>query len=243
MKALRTTLVLACAGLLFGSTLSFAQTKEDDAVPGTDVGPNCDVGGYKTERIVYPAPMAIPDNVAGGITLGPLFMPPDGDIINDVVLELNAVHTWVGDLILNLSYDPDCSGVQPAVSVRVLCRPRGASPDARSPCGASTTTFGCSGDFVAANAYLFSDDAVGPLGVGAGCTAAIAGGCYKQSDQGGGSFSIWRGLPKGGCWYLNISDNAAADLGAVNGWAIFIRNQRPVSATDASWGEVKNIYR
>ena len=71
----------------------------------------------------------------------------------------------------------------------------------------------------------------------------MASGCYKQSDQGGGSFSTWRGLPKGGCWYLTVSDNAAADLGSISGWAIFVRNQRPVSATEASWGEVKGIYR
>jgi hypothetical protein len=243
MKALRTTLVLACAGLMLGSTLSFAQSKEEDAAPGTEIGPNCDVTGYKTERIIYPAPVDIPDNVAAGVTLGPIFMPPDGDIVNDVILELNWAHTWVGDIIMDLSYDPDCSGPAAATTARVLCRPRGTSAQASVPCGTSTTTFGCSGDLVAANVYLFSDDALLPLGVGANCTVALAGGCFKQSDQGGGSFSIWRGLPKGGCWYLRVADNAGADIGAISGWAIYVRNQRPVAATDKSWGQVKNIYR
>ena len=242
MKALRTTLVLACAGLMLGSTLSFAQTKEEDTLPGGEVGPNCDVGGYKTERIVYPAPVNIPDNSAAGITLGPIFMPPDGDIVNDVILEMNWRHTWVGDIIMDLSYDPDCSGPAAATSARVLCRARGTVAQAPVPCGTSTG-FGCSGDLIANNVYLFSDDALNPLGVGAGCTTSLAGGCFKQSDQGGGSFSIWRGLPKGGCWYIRVADNAAADLGAVLGWAIYVRNQRPVPVTDTSWGQVKNIYR
>ncbi len=242
MKALRTTMVLACAGLMLGSTLSFAQSKDEDSLPGFDIGPNCDVGGYKTERIYYPAPVAIPDDDDAGITLGPIFMPPDGDIVNDVILEMNWTHSWLGDIILDLSYDPDCSGPGAATTARVLCRPRGTVALAPPPCG-GTTGFGCSGDLNAANVYMFSDDAVNPLGVNATCTATLAGGCYKQSDQGGSPFSIWRGLPKGGCWYIHASDNAAADTGGIIGWAIFVRNQRPVSATDASWGQVKNIYR
>ena len=77
MKALRTSLQFACLCLLLSSTVAFAQNKDDEAVGDEPAaGPNCDVTGYKTERIVYPAPMAIPDNVPGGITLGPLFMPP-----------------------------------------------------------------------------------------------------------------------------------------------------------------------
>ncbi len=242
MKALRTTLVLACAGLMLGSTLSFAQSKEEDALPGNEAGPNCDVGGYKTERIVYPAPVAIPDNVPAGITLGPIFMPPDGDIVNDVILEMNWNHTWIGDIILDLSYDPDCSGPAAATTARVVCRPRGTATTTPLPCGTGTG-FGCSGDLAAANVYMFSDDALNPLAVGANCTATLAGGCYKQSDVGGSPFSIWRGLPKGGCWYLRVADNAGADTGAISGWAIYVRNQRPVPVSDTSWGQVKNIYR
>lgn len=243
MKAWRTSLLVACVALLLGSTAALAQTKDEDTVNEPNIGPNCDVTDYKTERIIYPAPIAIPDNVPAGITLGPIFMPPDGDIVNDVILEMNWTHTWVGDLVVDLTYDPDCTGPAAGISARVLCRPRGTSAAARTPCGTSTTTFGCSGDLVAGNVYMFSDDAANPLGVGATCPAAIAGGCYKQSDQGGTPFSIWRGLPKGGCWYITVSDNAGADTGAINGWAIYVRNQRPVPVADRSWGALKNIYR
>jgi hypothetical protein len=187
--------------------------------------------------------VAIPDNVAGGVLLGPIFMPPDGDLVNDVVLEVKMAHTWVGDLIADLVYDPDCTGTAPGIPVRVLCRARGTSTQARTPCGTSTTTFGCSGDLVVANNYFFSDEGVNPMGVGTTCPTTIASGCYRQSDQGGGSFSTWRGLPKGGCWYLQISDNAGADTGGVSQWAVWVRNQRPVPATAATWGSVKNIYR
>ena len=244
MKLLRTSLLLVCAGLLVGSTMAFAdEGKSDDAPPGNDTGPNCDVTGYKSERIVYSTPIAIPDNVAAGVLLGPIFMPPDGDLVNDVVLELNAAHTWAGDLIMDLIYDPDCSGPAAGISARVLCRPRGTAADAPPPCGAATGTFGCSGNLVATTPYLFSDDALSSMAVGTGCTANIAGGCYKQSDIGGSPFSIWRGLPKGGCWYLRISDNAGADTGTVSGWAVYVRNQRPVPAVATSWGLVKGTYR
>jgi hypothetical protein len=97
MRALRTALFFACVGLLFGSAGAFAQTKDDGVLdPANGVPPECDITGYKTERLVYPAPVAIPDNNPAGTLLGPIFMPPDGDVINDVILELNMAHTWVG---------------------------------------------------------------------------------------------------------------------------------------------------
>ena len=244
MKALRTGLHLACLCLLLGATVAFAQEKQDESIPDEpEAGPNCDVTGYKTERAVYSPAVPIPDNVPAGVTLGPIFLPPDGDLVNDVILEVRGAHTWVGDLIMDLIYDPDCSGPAVGIPARVLCRPRGTSAAARTPCGTSTTTFGCNGDVVAANTYMFSDEGLNPMGVGATCTAALASGCYRQSDQGGQSFSIWRGLPKGGCWYLSVSDNAGADLGSIAQWAVWIRNQRPVPATASTWGSVKNIYR
>jgi hypothetical protein len=231
---------------MLASTLAFAQTKDEDVVgEEPNAGPNCDITGYKTERIVYPTPVSIPDNVPGGVTLGPIFMPPDGDIINDVVLEVRGTHTWIGDVILDLIYDPDCTGPAAGIPVRVICRPRGTAAAGRVPCGTntSTTAFGCSGDLVANNTYLFSDDALAPIGVGATCTTTLASGCYKQQDQGGGSFSTWRGLPKGGCWYMTVSDNEGADTGTITQWAVYVRNQRPVEVTAKSWGSVKNIYR
>lgn len=242
MKALRTALFLVCAGLLFGPSASFAQKDDSGLPPEPATGPNCDITGYKTERLVYPTPIPIPDNVAAGITLGPIFMPPDGDIINDVVLELNATHTWVGDIIMDLIYDPDCTGPAAGIPARVLCRAIGTNPSPPAPCG--TGTFGCSGDLVAGASYFFSDE--GPVGLAegaAGCTAALAGGCYHQSTVGGQRFDLWRGLPKGGCWYLRVSDNAGADTGTIASWAVYVRNQRPVPVADKSWGAVKNIYR
>lgn len=244
MKSLRSSLFLACCGLLLASTLSFAQDKDGSEVGDEPAaGPNCDVTGYKTERIVYSTPVPIPDNIAAGVMLGPIFMPPDGDIVNDVILEVDWAHTWAGDLIVDLIYDPDCEGPLAGIPSRVLCRARGTQVDARAPCGISTTNFGCSGDLSANNLYMFSDEALNPFAVGASCALTVPSGCYKQSDQGGGSFSIWRGLPKGGCWYLRVSDNAGLDTGSVHGWAVYVRNQRPVPVAETSWGSVKNIYR
>jgi subtilisin-like proprotein convertase family protein len=246
-SALRTDLVLCAAlSLLLVAPVAFAQEKPEDTVgdePAT--GPSCDVTGYKTERLVYPAPQAIPDNDAAGITLGPILMPPDGDLVNDVVLEIRAAHSWIGDLIVDLVYDPDCSGPAVGIPARVICRPRGAATDASLPCGSNTSTvaFGCPADLVATGTYLFSDEGLSPMGVGANCSQTLAAGCYRQSDQGGQAFSIWRGLPKGGCWSLQISDNEGEDTGGIHEWAVWVRNQRPVPATGMTWGSLKDAYR
>ena len=245
MRALRTALFLACAGLVFGSTSSLAQGKDDGNIgPGAGGTPECDITGYKTERIAYPAPIAIPDNNPAGIRLGPIFMPPDGDIVNDVVLELNMGHTWVGDLVMDLIYDPDCSGPAGDIAARVLCRPRGPNAVPGPPCGA-VGGVGCAGDLTSTAPYFISDLGAAPLGVGAfgTCVSIISPGCYRQSDIGGGSFSIWRGLPKGGCWYLQVSDHELADLGSITSWAVYVRNQTPTPTAGVSWGAIKNIYR
>ena len=236
MKRLLNGVLLACACIALVSAPSFAQSVKIGEETGPEAGPNCDITGYKSFEIVGQFP--IPDGVAAGITIGPVLTPADGDIINDVIIDLRVQHTWVGDLIATVSYDPDCGGPLAAVSSRFLCRQRGTSAASPPPCG-TLAGFGCSGDLSCGGQLLFSDEALNELAVGS-CPTAIPPGCYKPSGAG---FSIFRGLPKGGCWYLTISDNALDDLGQVCQFSVHLRNQRPVPATNASWGVVKNIYR
>ena len=55
--------------------------------------------------------------------------------------------------------------------------------------------------------------------------------------------SVFNGRRKGGCFKLAAQDNAGADTGSISSWAVYSINQNPTPALQASWGNVKNIYR
>jgi hypothetical protein len=247
-KAAIVVSVAAAFALPLGSVATAGTAKVEDNLPALQlIGPNCDVLGYKFERREFAPPLAIPDDDPGGITTPPIVLPADGDIVNDVVIDLQMNHTWIGDLIATVTYDPDCTGPLPAVSATILCRPdaSGAAASTPDPCGDDIGGVGCASNLSCNNAYLFSDDALNSLGIGAFCgtsATVLPGGCYKPG-LGGTPLSVFRGLPKGGCWTLHISDNAFLDTGALCSWSVHVRNQRPVPTIDASWGSVKNIYR
>lgn len=225
---------------------AFAQVKDElggeviDYPPGALV--NCDLTGYKSVEQVFQPARAIPDNVAAGTTLGPITLAADGTLIQDVVLSMNLAHTWVGDLISTLTYDQDCSPATPNVSTRVLCRARGTDAVHAVPCGTGTG-FGCSSNLIAANLYQWTDGIATAMaeGVCPGTTVNIPAGCFHNSAA-GGLMSVFNGLPKGGCWTLNISDNAAADTGTVTRWQVSVLNS-PTAAVPATWGTVKTLYR
>jgi hypothetical protein len=240
---------LVAAFVLVVAAPAFAQDKVGDESPAPDAGPNCDITGYKTERQTLTPPFAFSDNTATDVLVGgPLLMPADGDIINDVVLELTWNHTWVGDVVLTLSYDVDCEGPAAEVSTRVVCRPRGTVATTAVPCGPNATSVGCGSNIgtSATNSanlpatYRFSDEAVAPIAEGT-CPTLTPAGCYKPST--GSTFAIFRGLNKGGCWRLRAADYAAGDVGTITTWAVNVRNQTPVPVTAASWGQIKSTYR
>ncbi|MEP7028399.1 MAG: hypothetical protein ABI960_07380 [Candidatus Eisenbacteria bacterium] len=211
-------------------------------------GPDCDISNYKAEARQFSPPLSIPDNDPAGITTPPIILPADGDIIDDVVITMNLEHTWIGDLVIHVSYDPDCGGAAGPVTAVLLCRPDGSGDLTQTapPCGSDAAALGCASDLSCNNTYAFSDEAVAKLGEDAFCGATsstiLPGGCYLPGT-GGTPLAIFRGMPKGGCWTLTISDNAAIDTGALCSWAVYTRNQHPVPAKAASWGNVKHLYR
>ena len=240
---------LAAAFVLALAAPVFAQEKDGFETIGPEAGPNCDITGYKTERQTLSPAFTFIDNTDADVNVGgPLLMPADGDIINDVILELTWNHTWVADIVLTLGYDPDCSGPLAAVSTRVICRPRGTVATTAVPCGPNTTSVGC-GSNIGTSAtntsnqpatYIFSDEALNRIGEGV-CPTLTPAGCYKPSV--GSELAVFRGLNKGGCWSLKAADWAAGDVGTITTWAVHVRNQRPVPATAASWGQIKGTYR
>ncbi len=212
------------------------------------IGPDCDITGYKGEQRQFVPPLAIPDASPAGITTPLILIPADGDVIDDVIITMNASHTWVGDLIVTVNYDEDCAGPGGPISAVLLCRPDASGDPSQTPppCGTSAAALGCSSNLDCNNTYSFGDAAVASLGVGAFCgptsATVLPGGCYKPG-AGGTPLAIFRGLAKGGCWTLTVSDNAALDTGVLCSWAVFLRNQHPVPAQSSSWGQVKNLYR
>jgi len=239
MKRRYPALLLATLALVFAGT-AFAQTKTASDIAGPNSGPNCDLSNYKSSYQVLTPPLAIPDNVPAGVIVGYIDQPADGTIFDDVILDVQLSHTWVGDLIMTLAYFQDCASANPTATTNVLCRQRGTNAGSPPPCGPLTGSFGCSGDLSCNNTYYFSDDALGPMAEGT-CATLIPGGCYKPAS--GNSMAVFRGLAKGGCFRLSVSDNAAADVGTVCSWSIHTRNTGPVETLTGTWGKLKAIYR
>jgi hypothetical protein len=249
------TWLLAILALSIMALPALAQVKEDNAT-GTELPEtllNCDLTGYKSgEQVLVPA-TAIPDAPAAGgpgapVVVGPLVIAADGSLINDVILELQAAHTWVGDLKVDVIYDLDCLQATPNVEMTALCRPKSGTAATlhNTPCGTGTGV-GCSGNLLAANVYRFTDGTGTPMAdLTAGCTTNIASGCFAPSPTpaapGTNTFTVFNGLPKGGCWYLRAQDFVNADVGSISRWAIHILNS-PTATNASSWGTVKTLYR
>jgi len=229
----RHSLLLTVCALAVTASTALAAVKVPDETPGPLTGPTCDVTGYTVGSAVG---AAIPDNVPAGVTLAAISFSDPGAFFTDVILGVNGTHTWLGDLIGTLTYDIGCDGSAEA-SVQVFCRPRGTNATAPAPCG-SGTGFGCSADLVAANELRFGDPSVTLLASGT-CANPVAAGCYKPSSP----LAAFNGLPVGGCFKLNVSDNAASDTGGINTYQVYYTYDRPVPVANRTWGQVKSFYR
>jgi hypothetical protein len=234
-------MALLCCALL--ASAAVAEEEKIGSAPDDGIGiqVDCDLTGYKSEAVTFPTPVSIPDNVAAGVVVGPIVLPDDGTLIDDVIIDINFGHSWIGDVIAAVGYDGNCDGTVDVVST-LLCRVGRATCVGGSGFGCSsnfgtnsTSTPGCA-------AYFFSD-AVAAITCPASTPGFLAAGCYKPTGVGAGLLSVFDGLPKGGCWYLNVSDNAGADLGTICGWSVHIKNRGTVGVDAAQWSAVKTLYR
>ncbi len=238
MKLVRYGMALLCSALL--ASAAMAEEEKIGSAPGDDLGTlvDCPLQGYKGESVTFPQPVSIPDNVATGVTVGPLTVPGGGQIA-DVIIDINFAHSWIGDVTATVGYDVTCDGTVDVTST-LLCRV------GRATC-VGGTGFGCSSNFGTNSttapgcaAYFFSD-AVAAIVCPASTPGFLAAGCYKPSGVGAGLLSVFDGLPKNGCWYLNVSDSAGADLGRICGWSVHILNAT-VGVDQAAWSTVKTLY-
>jgi len=231
--------MLACS-LAAATAIAQDIKSNDDTADPVEVQKACNLNGYKSETIKYDPAVAIPDNNAGGVTLGPLSFPDDGTAIADVILSLQATHTYVGDLKVTLRYDLGCDASIDAQSV-VLCRPRGTQSSTPAPCGTGTG-FGCSGNLDCSKEYKFDDGGTAFMAQGS-CPSTISQGCYKPSSVGGTPLAAFADMRKNGCWTLHIADLAAQDIGTVCEWTVHLYNHEAVGVEGQTWGQVKVLYR
>ncbi len=230
----------AFAVVALGAAAGWAADEDMETPDGPQIETTCDVSGYKTESIKYDPAVAIPDGDTGGVKLGPLQFADDGKRISDTVLEIIASHTKIGDLTVELGYDLTCNGSIDYKS-RVVCRPRGTQTTTPAPCGTGTGG-GCTGDLSCGRMYSFRDAGASELAVGA-CAATLATGCYKPPTTGGTPLSVFKDLPKGGCWYLTIVDHVTPNKGSVCEWSVHLLNHVAVGVEAATWAKYKVLYR
>ena len=188
----------------------------------------CPLDNYKGYK--FDANVSIPDNVPAGITVGPIVFPSDGSTILDVVVDLSISHTWVGDLIVQLTH----TGPGGTQSTFLLNRP-----------GVPQTTVGCSGDLVGTdtNKYYFgTNPALLTLGESA-CPAQIPVQCYQVAPENPNGLVSFRNYPKDGTWTLFVSDNAGLDTGILRNFSVHLLNEGPVAVEASTWGHMKSSYR
>ena len=121
---------------------------------------------------------------------------PDNFVVTDVNVEVNLAHTWVGDLILELT-GPD------STVVRLM----GDGPDGL------VGPDGSSGDNLTNT--VFDDEALASI-TGVSSTDAPFTGSWIPR----GALSAFDGINAAGNWILTIVDDEAADTGTFLNWSL-----------------------
>ncbi|MFK8008923.1 MAG: proprotein convertase P-domain-containing protein [Saprospiraceae bacterium] len=160
-----------------------------------NLGPTCGTSGVCTTT-AFDIPLvgstAIPDNNGAGIDF--TFDVPNEGLVDDVIIELDATHTWVGDLRVTLT-SPD------GTTAVLFNRP-----------GNPASTFGCAGDNL--TDVIFSDNAAADDFEDICGNAPAITGEFQPADP----FTIFTDVPSDGTWTLNVSDNAGGDTGNLDSW-------------------------
>jgi hypothetical protein len=141
-------------------------------------------------------------NTIPGTTRFEIFVPDHGTILDFQAVNLDILHTWVGDLQIVLTHKDS------GTSVVLTDRP-----------GVPAGTFGNSDNLD--GLYTFADgnpllpeDSGAPGGI-------IANGAYGAE---GGPLAAFNGLDKFGTWSLHFTDNAGGDTGELFGWNLVLNN-------------------
>lgn len=156
--------------------------------------------------------LAIPDNNAAGVNTT-LTVPAGTNFAtaSDLKIRLTLAHSWSGDVIARLTSPCGVTFVFDRLGV-----PAGAVGNSDNYGTNNTTT-------PPAAIYTFDLAAATVLPETTGGSGFIAAGTYRPSDVNGAAHN-WAGMTfpcnGAGTWTLNLSDNAALDVGTLADWAI-----------------------
>jgi subtilisin-like proprotein convertase family protein/uncharacterized protein YvpB len=136
----------------------------------------------------------IPDNNINGIndwiTIG------DPRQIVDIDVMLNISHTWVGDLVVDLTHEDT------GEAVKLLNRP-----------GRPDSALGCGNNNIRA---ILDDEISSPAENKCASSPAAISGIYIPNQP----LSWFDGLAMSGSWRINVSDRSASSTGSLNHWCI-----------------------
>jgi subtilisin-like proprotein convertase family protein len=168
------------------------------------------------------AGFSIPDGSSTGASSTITVPTSSNFLITDITVTLNNLtHTWIGDLIANLTYVPTNTTVS-------LFNRIG---------GGSSSDFG--GD------YSFNDAFTGNIwtvAASGGGSFVIPSGNYFPTGAGSSTLvpmlTSLGGSQTAGDWQLTISDNAVGDTGALGSWTLNLQGTpiAPVSVPESSSG-------
>jgi len=149
-------------------------------------------------NLTHSQPTEIPDGDHGGATIGPLPVGRNGSVIRDVVLELELSHSCTSDVSVWLAYDEDNDGVcevETPIDL-YLARPGGRELPPIWACPVRLD-----------GTYFFQYEP------------------QAENLQGWdtGSLDRFRGLDKGGSFYLRVIDSTDGDTGTVASCTIHVR--------------------
>jgi hypothetical protein len=168
----------------------------------------------------------IPDNLKAGVS-DTLDASPSCTI-SDVDIALEITHTWIGDLLIQVSHG--------ATTVDLVDRP------GRAPAG---TNVGCSSDLACVRQIVLDDDGGGieiECAAPAACTTCFPGGQVPAANYiPNEPLTAFDTTDQVGEWILLVADNEALDTGTLCAWELRT-TCGPSAVEPTTWGNIKARY-
>jgi subtilisin-like proprotein convertase family protein len=170
------------------------------AVNACGAGPWSSVFSFTTENLYCSYPyLSIPDDDATGID--DVLSISDATTIQDLDVQLDIEHTYVGDLLITLEH------LDTGATVTLIDRP-----------GVPDSTYGCSGDDIDATIddYGPDGDAENMCDDQPAISGRVRGGDPPSSTL----LTAFEGESLSGNWKVTVSDHAGQDDGVLNQWCL-----------------------
>ena len=155
---------------------------------------------FSTENIICSAPnLSIPDNNTSGVS--DTINVSSGTTLQDMDINLNISHTWVGDLKIVLKH------VDSGTTVTLVDQP-----------GVPGSTYGCGGNDIDAIIDDYGPD--GDAETMCDNAPAIHGRVHGGDPASASLMAAFNGESLAGAWQLTVSDHASADVGQLSQWCL-----------------------